>query len=105
MREGTPSRTATIVAGARGLAGAGVTAWGREIDPMAPHLLPTAAARVYRALASWSALGPLPATLVRWGSAGLVEHAGLRTLAIDAAYVDTRLGELSRNEDLSRYVL
>jgi ATP-dependent HslUV protease ATP-binding subunit HslU len=29
----------------------------------------------------------------------------LRTVTIDAAYVDTRLGELAVNEDLSRYVL
>jgi ATP-dependent HslUV protease ATP-binding subunit HslU len=28
-----------------------------------------------------------------------------QTIAIDAAYVDARLGELSRNEDLSRYIL
>ncbi|WP_302174968.1 ATP-dependent protease ATPase subunit HslU [uncultured Hydrogenophaga sp.] len=28
-----------------------------------------------------------------------------QTLQIDAAYVDARLGELSRNEDLSRYIL
>ena len=27
------------------------------------------------------------------------------TILIDAAYVDTRLGELSRDEDLSRYIL
>jgi ATP-dependent HslUV protease ATP-binding subunit HslU len=30
---------------------------------------------------------------------------GASTLAIDAAYVDERLEELSKNEDLSRYVL
>ena len=30
---------------------------------------------------------------------------GGQTIAIDAAYVDERLGELSRNEDLSRYIL
>ena len=28
-----------------------------------------------------------------------------QTITIDAAYVDERLGELSRNEDLSRYIL
>jgi hypothetical protein len=28
-----------------------------------------------------------------------------QTVVIDAAYVDARLGELSRNEDLSRYIL
>ena len=28
-----------------------------------------------------------------------------QTVLIDAAYVDARLGELSRNEDLSRYIL
>ena len=28
-----------------------------------------------------------------------------QTIAIDATYVDARLGELSRNEDLSRYIL
>ena len=28
-----------------------------------------------------------------------------QTVMIDAAYVDARLGELSRNEDLSRYIL
>jgi ATP-dependent HslUV protease ATP-binding subunit HslU len=28
-----------------------------------------------------------------------------QTLTIDPAYVDARLGELSRNEDLSRYIL
>ncbi|MDE2047699.1 MAG: ATP-dependent protease ATPase subunit HslU [Betaproteobacteria bacterium] len=33
-----------------------------------------------------------------------VRHAG-STLHIDAAYVDARLGELARDEDLSRYVL
>ena len=33
-----------------------------------------------------------------------VKLAG-QTLTIDAAYVDQRLGELSRNEDLSRYIL
>jgi len=27
------------------------------------------------------------------------------TVAVDAAYVDARLGELAQNEDLSRYVL
>ena len=27
------------------------------------------------------------------------------TIRIDAAYVDVRLGELSRDEDLSRYIL
>ncbi|MDE2584102.1 MAG: ATP-dependent protease ATPase subunit HslU [Betaproteobacteria bacterium] len=31
--------------------------------------------------------------------------AGTETLTIDAAYVDERLGQLSQNEDLSRYVL
>ena len=28
-----------------------------------------------------------------------------QTVVIDAAYVDARLGDLSRNEDLSRYIL
>ena len=28
-----------------------------------------------------------------------------QTLVIDAAYVDQRLGEISQNEDLSRYIL
>ena len=28
-----------------------------------------------------------------------------QTVRVDAAYVDARLGELSRNEDLSRYIL
>ena len=28
-----------------------------------------------------------------------------QTIVIDAAYVDARLGELSRDEDLSRYIL
>jgi ATP-dependent HslUV protease ATP-binding subunit HslU len=28
-----------------------------------------------------------------------------RTIQVDAAYVDARLGELSRDEDLSRYIL
>jgi ATP-dependent HslUV protease ATP-binding subunit HslU len=28
-----------------------------------------------------------------------------QTVVIDAAYVDGRLGELSHNEDLSRYIL
>jgi ATP-dependent HslUV protease ATP-binding subunit HslU len=28
-----------------------------------------------------------------------------QTIQIDAAYVDARLGELSRDEDLSRYIL
>jgi len=28
-----------------------------------------------------------------------------QTVTVDAAYVDSRLGELSRNEDLSRYIL
>ena len=28
-----------------------------------------------------------------------------QTVTIDAAYVDARLGELSQNEDLSRYIL
>jgi len=32
-------------------------------------------------------------------------NLGGQTIAIDAAYVDARLGELSRNEDLSRYIL
>ncbi|MCU0949667.1 MAG: ATP-dependent protease ATPase subunit HslU [Burkholderiaceae bacterium] len=32
-------------------------------------------------------------------------NAGRQTLVVDAAYVDSRLGELSRNEDLARYVL
>ena len=30
---------------------------------------------------------------------------GSEQLTVDGAYVDARLGELSRNEDLSRYVL
>jgi len=30
---------------------------------------------------------------------------GGQTVVIDAAYVDARLAELSRNEDLSRYIL
>ena len=30
---------------------------------------------------------------------------GAGTLVIDAAYVDMRLAELSKNEDLARYVL
>ena len=30
---------------------------------------------------------------------------GGQTIQIDAAYVDARLGELSRDEDLSRYIL
>lgn len=38
---------------------------------------------------------------VSFGAASL---AG-QTVAIDAAYVDARLGELSQNEDLSRYIL
>jgi ATP-dependent HslUV protease ATP-binding subunit HslU len=33
-----------------------------------------------------------------------VKLAG-QTITIDAAYVDGRLGELSQNEDLSRYIL
>ncbi|MBU3738942.1 MAG: ATP-dependent protease ATPase subunit HslU [Rhodoferax sp.] len=32
-------------------------------------------------------------------------HRAGETVRIDAAYVDARLGELSRNEDLSRYIL
>jgi ATP-dependent HslUV protease ATP-binding subunit HslU len=32
-------------------------------------------------------------------------HLGGQTIEVDAAYVDDRLGELSRNEDLSRYIL
>jgi ATP-dependent HslUV protease ATP-binding subunit HslU len=32
-------------------------------------------------------------------------HMNGQTIAIDAAYVDGRLGELSQNEDLSRYIL
>jgi ATP-dependent HslUV protease ATP-binding subunit HslU len=28
-----------------------------------------------------------------------------QTIRIDAAYVDSRLAELSKNEDLSRYIL
>jgi ATP-dependent HslUV protease ATP-binding subunit HslU len=28
-----------------------------------------------------------------------------QTILVDAAYVDARLGELSRDEDLSRYIL
>ncbi len=32
-------------------------------------------------------------------------NAGAKIVTIDAAYVDGRLGELSRNEDLARYVL
>jgi ATP-dependent HslUV protease ATP-binding subunit HslU len=32
-------------------------------------------------------------------------HMAGQTVVIDAAYVDARLGELSRNEDLSRYIL
>jgi ATP-dependent HslUV protease ATP-binding subunit HslU len=32
-------------------------------------------------------------------------NAGAKALTIDAAYVDGRLGELARNEDLARYVL
>ena len=32
-------------------------------------------------------------------------HLGGQTIAIDAAYVDGRLGALSKNEDLSRYIL
>jgi ATP-dependent HslUV protease ATP-binding subunit HslU len=28
-----------------------------------------------------------------------------KTVVIDAAYVDARLGELSQDEDLSRYIL
>ena len=30
---------------------------------------------------------------------------GAATVTIDAAYVDARLAELARNEDLARYVL
>ena len=30
---------------------------------------------------------------------------GGETIQVDAAYVDARLGELSRDEDLSRYIL
>ncbi|MEJ7928383.1 ATP-dependent protease ATPase subunit HslU [Ramlibacter sp. AN1015] len=32
-------------------------------------------------------------------------HLGGKTVSIDAAYVDERLGELSKDEDLSRYIL
>jgi ATP-dependent HslUV protease ATP-binding subunit HslU len=32
-------------------------------------------------------------------------NLGGQTIEVDAAYVDARLGELSRNEDLSRYIL
>jgi ATP-dependent HslUV protease ATP-binding subunit HslU len=32
-------------------------------------------------------------------------NVGGKAVIIDAAYVDARLGELSRNEDLARYVL
>ena len=32
-------------------------------------------------------------------------NRGGQTLVIDAAYVDQRLGEISQNEDLSRYIL
>ncbi|MDR7305959.1 ATP-dependent protease ATPase subunit HslU [Rhodoferax saidenbachensis] len=37
-------------------------------------------------------------------SFGAVDLAG-QTVQVDAAYVDARLGELSQNEDLSRYIL
>jgi ATP-dependent HslUV protease ATP-binding subunit HslU len=33
------------------------------------------------------------------------EPGGARHIVIDAAFVDDRLGALSRNEDLARYVL
>jgi ATP-dependent HslUV protease ATP-binding subunit HslU len=36
------------------------------------------------------------------GSAGAVKAT---TVRVDAAYVDARLAELARNEDLARYVL
>ncbi|KFB73806.1 MAG: Unfoldase HslU [Candidatus Accumulibacter phosphatis] len=32
-------------------------------------------------------------------------EGSLESVAIDAAYVDSRLAELAQNEDLSRYVL
>ena len=32
-------------------------------------------------------------------------NAGAQSLRIDAEYVDSRLNELAKNEDLSRYVL
>jgi len=32
-------------------------------------------------------------------------RAGAAELTIDAAYVDARLGELAKDEDLARYVL
>jgi ATP-dependent HslUV protease ATP-binding subunit HslU len=32
-------------------------------------------------------------------------NLGGQTIQVDAAYVDARLGELSRDEDLSRYIL
>jgi len=38
---------------------------------------------------------------VSFGATALVGQ----TVSIDAAYVDARLGELSQNEDLSRYIL
>ncbi|MBV1732936.1 MAG: HslU--HslV peptidase ATPase subunit, partial [Hydrogenophaga sp.] len=38
---------------------------------------------------------------VSFGATGLQGQ----TVQVDAAYVDGRLGELSRNEDLSRYIL
>jgi methyltransferase (TIGR00027 family) len=85
MIEGVPSRTAIIVAGARSLAGAGATAWGHDIDPHAATLLPRSSARVHDLIARFASSGRLPAGIVRLLSGGLIEHAGLRTLAIDAA--------------------
>lgn len=78
MREGRPSGTSLLVSFARGL---GVDE--RPIDSMANELLPAWLGRIASAPSRLGSAGPLYRRLVRATTFGLIDHAVLRTQAID----------------------
>ena len=79
MREGVPSGTSFVVSFARGL---GVD--DRPIDPVARELLPFWLAWLADAPRKLGAAAPLLRRAMRASSLGLIDHAVLRTQAIDA---------------------
>lgn len=78
MRKGLPSGTSFLVSFARGL---GVDE--QTIDALAPELLPSWLGRMIAAPGRLGTAGALYRGAVRAGSFGLVDHAVLRTCAID----------------------
>ncbi len=78
MRKGLPSGTSFLVSFARGL---GVD--DEQVDALAPHFLPPWLGKLAAAPARLGGAAPLYRSMVRATTLGLIDHAVLRTAAID----------------------